>query len=1110
MADTIGDLSNALLNQYSNSFKLDKSYTDMKNTIIDGMKQVLGTDKMTSSGYFYKGNTKDSQEQRSTYNNILKNFNDEENLIKKQFALKKSHEAELAALKAKYHVTSSIQEEQLSKKMLNDYKNLYKYQFDEKRKYYNQLTNEEMNIYKASLESGKKLTDDQLKQLKIINQKKTEFRTEEEREEEHKNNRLINQITYKLKNIDWKKIITDTINLGLDIYINNQIKNGLTNYANAYEEYFTPIAGRTGYANRQETHEFITDIVSEINSTDYLKKGLNFNKDVFPEILNATKQGFLGDEAQEVAISNAVDKKIMPWLNTSSDTWINMRYELSDEMLQSIKGQQLLLQETREGNRILQDGVVGILLDSMQPTLLNIDANTTDFNDLSSEAQGVYSYYRQFMSKQDAMKITNQMIDVYQDPSKALLNSGSTPVEKLMSMVSLNGGDIKDIARKYSQTANMALGTSAIGRGATANAMGINLGGWTRTESTVNKITDFKALENIMNIMSGNDEDAKQKYLDTVNELSNYVTATREYDNNIENIVTNIIKNTVNVPHLTDVLVQGLNQLKEIRKVLISMLVTSISSTFTNGSGGSGLLKLFTGGSGLKKAIEYGSEAYTGKMSTGTGLQYGGLVGGLTQGGANMTGLSGGAATLAGAGTVLAGGMLAKKGISTLGEAANYNKETDYTNKGNGMNIGTGLAMTGGGGMAIAAGLGLASGPIGWAGLIIGGGAYLAKAAYDNAHALSGSAEMVRQQSEETKDAINTENLERMTSARKLKENVDNSTSLTDKQNLIVQEGLASESEARKLNATEIDNLTQSYMSASKDIQSSSKSLVDLINREVVQKSQNNSKQMLDEIWNDINTKASTYGDVAVDDELYTTLELLMSGVTDEDTLKKWNDVIKDGKLTYYEALRMFDKFNPFSSANLYDVAISTDATKDVQTYTKYGSNIEFYDYNQEYTNIIADIGSKYKAYKFANDYNIKNNLKDDIISTYNKWRDDKDFEKFIKNVTPSSKDKLNTIADEFNLQKYRLGSTYIPYDSFALLHAGERVLTANQNKEYTKELQTGNGSIIVNSIQDVVSAIHNQTKTIIDYLSTMNFNNSSGFKKLNNLPTMGNTKITW
>ena len=80
------------------------------------------------------------------------------------------------------------------------------------------------------------------------------------------------------------------------------------------------------------------------------------------------------------------------------------------------------------------------------------------------------------------------------------------------------------------------------------------------------------------------------------------------------------------------------------------------------------------------------------------------------------------------------------------------------------------------------------------------------------------------------------------------------------------------------------------------------------------------------------------------------------------------------------------------------------------------------------------------------------------------------------------SVDKFSEIkeaADYWELPGYKLGSSYIPYDMIAQLHAGERVLTANQNKEYTKELETGNGSIIVNSIQDVVSAIQNQTKTI-------------------------------
>ena len=846
-------------------------------------------------------------------------------------------------------------------------------------------------------------------------------------------------------------------------------------------------------------------------------KGLNFNNEVFPQIADAVKRGFQGEKAEEIGLSTAIDKKIMPWLDTTSDTWTDLQYNLDDRLLNQLKGQQLQLQATQEGNRILQNGVASQITDSLAPTLLNIDANTTDVSALSGQAQAmVSSLMDNGYSKQDAIKMANQVIDAYQNPFKAL-TAGST-ADKLYALGGLQGGDIAsslNFADKFLQTgANGNWATSA----AYAN-LGFITNGQTRTTDWI--LDHGKATE-AANKYTGSDFEGT--YNDKVNNLTEYVTATQKNDNEKQN--ESVIKyfNDAFGNHKLDIDKMILEEIKSIKSWLItgliagfvsqlgSKVIDKIASNLGSGSKGTSLVSnLFTGGSGLKKAIEYGSEAYTGKMSAGTGLQNGGLIGGLTQGGANMTGLSGGAATLAGTGTVLAGGMLAKKGISTLGEAANYNKETDYTNKGNGMNIGTGLAMTGGGGMAIAAGLGLASGPIGWAGLLIGGCAYLAKAAYDNAYALTGSAEMVRQQSEETKDAINTENLERMTSARKLKENVDNSTSLIDKQNLIIQEGLASESDARKLNATEINNLTQSYISANKDIYNSSKSLVDLINREVVQKSQNNSKQMLDEIWYDINRKGSTYGNTAaVDDELYTTLELLMSGVTDEDTLKKWNDYIKDGKLTYSEALRMFNKFNPFSSANLYDVAISTDATKDVQTYTKYGSNIEFYNYNQEYTNIIADIGSKYEAYKSANDYNIKNNLKDDIISTYNKWRDDKDFEKFIKNVTPSSKDKLNIIADEFNLQKYKLGSTYIPYDSFALLHAGERVLTANQNKEYTKELQTGNGSIIVNSIQDVVSAIQNQTKTIIDYLSTMNFNNSSGFKKLNNLPTMGNTKITW
>lgn len=1040
------------------------------------------------------------------YAEELKNIKD----IRKAEAdrYKELYKAELNAQKYSQKVKADLLKQEIS-----HYTSLYNLNNDLHKKQ-TALLEAERNVYKNINDNGKITLKNQseLYSLKLKEQQ-LEKQTAEYKIKKFEEN--VNKIKKGFETVVshvFKRI--DELN-NIKVW-DNWIK-GISDLQTQYESNFTEMSGRLGVSSGIDTHNLIGNVLDDVKSNDIYMKGLNFNNEVFPQIADAVKRGFQGEKAEEIGLSTAIDKKIMPWLDTKSDTWTDLQYNLDDRLLNQLKGQQLQLQATQEGNRILQNGVASQITDSLAPTLLNIDANTTDVSALSGQAQAmVSSLMDNGYSKQDAIKMANQVIDAYQNPFKAL-TSGST-ADKLYALGGLQGGDIAsslNFADKFLQTgANGNWATSA----AYAN-LGFITNGQTRTTDWI--LDHGKATE-AANKYTGSDFEGT--YNDKVNNLTEYVTATQKNDNEKQN--ESVIKyfNDAFGNHKLDIDKMILEEIKSIKSWLItgliagfvsqlgSKVIDKIASNLGSGSKGTSLVSnLFTGGSGLKKAIEYGSEAYTGKMSAGTGLQYGGLVGGLTQGGATMTGLSGGAATLAGAGTVLAGGMLTKKGISTLGEAANYNEEIDYTNKGNGMNIGTGLAMAGGGGMAIAAGLGLASGPIGWAGLLIGGGAYLAKAAYDNAYALTGSAEMVRQQSEETKDAINTENLERMTSARKLKENVDNSTSLTDKQNLIVQEGLASESEARKLNATEIDNLTQSYMSASKDIQSSSKTLINAINQDVVKYTNKNSKQILDDISNKVVAEKFSKGDnVEVDSDVYQALELLMAGVTDENVINNWNDYIKDGKLTYHEAYKMLYGSNIFSKDKLYGVNISSDALKDVQTYTKYGKDADIRDFNEQYVNVLNDINNKYTEYKHTSTSSIKEKLKNEIVDEYNKWIEDKDFTYFIRNVSDNSRTKLNIIADEFNLQKYRLGSTYIPYDSFALLHAGERILTANQNKEYTKELQTGNGSIIVNSIQDVVSAIQNQTKTIIDYLSTMNFNNSSGFKKLNNLPTMGNTKITW
>lgn len=1090
MADTMGDLTNALLNQYSNSFPNNKSFNDIKNSIIEGMKEVLGTNKMTNDGYFYKGNTKDSREQRSAYNDIIKNFNDEENLIKKQYALKKSHEAELAALKAKYHIISSNQEEQLAKKTLNDYKKLYEYQFDEKRKYYKQLDDEEAKIYKNSLDKGEKLTKEQLKQLKTIEEKRKAI---QENWPSSMSEALKNAFSKTWEEFDVKKKIGDALNYLSDTYFFNQLKSGFSNYNTAYEQNFTSIAGRTGYGNRSETHQLITDVISEVNSTNYLNKGLNFNKDVFPEIVNATKQGFLGDEAQEVAISNAIDKKIMPWLDTSSDTWINMRYELSDDMLQSIKGQQLLLQETREGNRILQDGVASVLLDSMQPTLLNIDANTTEFDDLLPQAQGIYSYYREFMDKQDAMKITKEVIDIYQNPGKALLNSSSSTSSKLMDITAVNGGGMFDIMKSKSNLYGLGIGASSLAKNAMANAFGLETGNWTRDDSTFKKANDYEALAKRIEIFKGNDEDTKQKYLNTIGELSNYVTATQEYDNKLENAMTNAIKDSTTIAHFADIGERVLSNIIDIKRILIGNLISELGNLFKNK-----------------------------KLNS---------IGGLTQGGKSLgskIGLTGAKATALGtaftAGGLLAAGYGVKEAyneFSQIGKATNTDKETkDHINSGL---LATGGAV--GGGMMAAAGLGLASGPVGWIGLGIASIGLLGKTIYDTTTKIGGASAAIESEYAQQKESIRQSTQSNINNLTDILGVLQKSTATEEEiqaqRNALMSSGLLTENDlliAKDANKDQLEELTKAYLKSTNEFSGDIQTALDSYTAE--------SKAWSQEAWAGMENVLQQYNDnddgKSRNDKGYIeAASMIMNTIYSDLEKQKQNGVKLDKSSQHiYDAITKSmsngytaDELNSIIDSGWFNEHLQSMNLSSPETINRIRTQMSTLDSDaaRNIQSAMRNGNNYYDPTKTANALTYLINAKNSI-SKENAIEYLDEFKKAgykLSNYKNERSQLESKWGSDIDLKQYKLGSSYIPNDMLAILHAGERVLTANQNKEYTEELQTGNGSIIVNSIQDVVSAIQNQTKTIIDYLSTMNFNNSSGFKKMSMLPSMGNTKVT-
>ena len=511
--------------------------------------------------------------------------------LNKIFDLRVKHEREIADMKHNSNFYQLKAEQNFNKQRLSDMKSFYEDSRMLEDKNYQDNLKQQADIYQAAGARKEGLHKDEIKRLNQLEKQQLVIEENLKRVRERNQKSLFENIQDKLENTLPKMLNTLISHIGQDInkmtdymYF-DQVKAGMTQLQSAYESNFTPVAGYSGSDSRQENHDFIKSVLTEVNANDYTKHGLKFNEEVFPEITEAVKRGFTGDEASSIAISNAIDKKIMPWLETSSDTWTQLQFNMSEDRLQQIKGQQLLLQESREGNRLLQTGVVSTLLDIMQPTLLNIDANTTDVNDLSAQAQASIAYLMERgYGKQDAIKIATQAIDAYQNPAKALMNNGS-PVEMLMAQTSLAGGDLQDIFKTYGDVATMGVGNGPIGAQAVSNVMGINNGGLTRTDDNFRDLAEMSAgMQKYIKEFSTNPEAARQKYIDKESNLPENVTATFSHDADIQNRISEQVFNFNNKVHGMDTVNMIYDEVVDFKKWVIlgftSLLAESLSKRF--------------------------------------------------------------------------------------------------------------------------------------------------------------------------------------------------------------------------------------------------------------------------------------------------------------------------------------------------------------------------------------------------------------------------------------------------------------------------------------------------------------------------------------------------
>lgn len=1011
-------------------------------------------------------------EQNSMNDDMFKNLEKQEESILKIQEQAIQHQKEMYEWTVKNNTYENNARMSHNKNVLEDLKKQYDYKFNNNQKYYDEINNKEAEIYKQGLNNANGLTQKQLMQLQRLHDQR------EALEEESFKSKMSKMFSIKKIGTTIIKDIVKDAEKVFDLFFTNNIDSAINGLKTKYESEFTKIAGRMGLQDRNATHNVIADVSSTVANDPALSKGLNFNNEVFPEITAAVEKGFLGEKAKDVAITNAVDKKIMPWLDTASETWVNLQYNLSDDSLRQIKGQQLLLQATQEGNRILQNGVVSEITNSLAPTLLNIDANTTDVSTMTGQAQAMASALMdQGYSKQDAIKAVNQVINAYQNPMQALQSNHTA--DKLYALGGLQGGDIASALT----FANNFLQTGVNGNWATSGAFA-NLGFVT---NGLTRNTDWMKDMNVAT-QAANDyvsTNLQGTYNNKANNLSEYVTATQESDNKIQNSITNALMGVNLIAHGMDGIEIIQDHLKQIKGMLFGIIAEGLLSGFNNSLKPGG----FNHGSLFTSTASAGSSGLTSAMSI------------------PAVGLAGGAI----------GAGLATYGFS---EMSNYKKE-NQTGLAISSGVGGGLgaaggAMLAGGAIAGMAGVGVANAwnPVGWGLLIASGLALAGTEIYNAATTIGGSARQIEAEYQAEKDRINKQFRDQKDVLQTIHTNLKNSDDLETQRSSLIESGILSEHDveiARKAEKEGLEKLINAYLIAADKISPEIENDLDKYERSdmaMAEDIQKNFRKVANEYLDSGKLTEGSNELDAIDTMLFTIYKDLDTNSDKQDSwtkdtkklYKNLTKAYKDSKLSVKEVNNIIDegwRNQSFVEANISASALNTGYEKIMANNT-----------TSSFGNKMRIKGTFYGTERATEAVTLANQA---LLQTSKEGAKEYLDKAKAKGYTSSEFSEIGDAAYKWELTGYKLGSTFIPQDMIAQLHRGERVLTETQNKEYTEELTIGGSktNIIQASIQDVVTAIHTQTQEIINYLSMMSFN-SNGNSSANTFPTMGNTKVTF
>lgn len=915
------------------------------------------------------------------------------------------------------------------------------------------------------------------------------------------------------------------------IYIAKPIKEAISFMSNAYEANYSAIAGRMG-TDRKATHGMLRSAVNELNRSS-VKSVVNINKELIPAIRAATEKGFKGSEAAAVGISNAIDQKIMPWLDTQSEGWTTLQYTLDKNAVKQLKASELAMQETRAGNRLLQSGIINQFTNDMIPTLTNIEYNTADTQQFSDEMKAsMMQMIDNGFTPQQAYSYAKKEIEIKSNPFK-YIKDGNV-LEKQKGVAYALGNGAADSRHAESNMLNLTAGMGTLQVGA------VGYGGMiTSYDGQYTKESAARLRKTFVNPLDTSAIEAyAARYDEAVENSKDKVTKTQAHDNWMQNTATGLAFDTNNFNH-------GVDMLENISKgvtAIIGILATWGAGKLLTKYGGKIISKLggelFNKAGGKlaeeagKKAAEAAAEKAGSKLATEAAKKAAEAAGGKIAAEAGKSTLQKIGSKTVGWGASLpltlgfeVGKYGIKSGKKDIKEGHNVRGNIS---RGGGILAGAGGAIAGG--TAAAASMGLISAgaanawnPVGWT-LLGAGGLLVAGTAI---HRFAASAYDAAKDTKEASDSLikqyNEEEKERKTTLKSIVDSLNKeNTSREDLEaarKFVVDEGLTSQQSANEANIDQLKALTKAYLEATDKMnnkkeegaQNEAKNLAakaaktaltsttDTLDSKILETGQNIAKD---------SGGLAIHADLRKTDEgkqLIATLESAINMIPDEDRkaslLKDFENASLDvnDAFTAQEAQTLVSKINKAGATTaMWNQAAQSNNLN-------LGNQASATELANRYTNfqkVASDITKLYNTYLSNPEEQTLESIRSKFIDLSNCHVPKADQEKIISKGGYSLEAARKMLIDSnISVPEYRTGSDYITHDQFAILHKGEAVLTASDTAAARR---MSDASTI--SATDIVKAIQGQTKDIVEVLYTIITELQSG-KSNEVFKTQGNDK---